>query len=1000
MTPPPLGFAIVKRRRSGYRRRVAAAMAFAVTAAVLAPVGTSRSAAQSSGGGALVVAWGGSLSDVGTAASLVAAGEGAAVVYAQSPQSLGFESAALVEQVAPQRVLLVGGTAVLEESIETELRGLASGVDIDRLAGASRIETAALAAERVLGDGETVVVANGWSLPDVGAAAASVAAGVADAVLYAAKDGLGEETRRVLSDRSPSSVLIAGGTAALSNGVAAEAATEAGSDTRRLGGATRVETAAFIAAEALNAGAEVAVVANGWSLNDVGIAASLAAGIPGSAVLYAADEDELGNATSDLIEGRSLRRIFVVGRVDRVGEHVFGVLGSSAATTRIESPVAAARQALGLSGSPDGLAVLESVEVGPQGATVQAAGATVVVPSGAVEAGTTVSIQEPTGRYEAGEFGGHVVSVDHDGPVRAPISVTWDLSHLTEEQTESVLMVSWDDTLGLWVPTYEDFEMVDGNLTVRTAEWSWRMPSWRDIARGIHEFATNTVQTGKEVLGWAVDAPKCSPPPQPNWVHKTSEPGTTRHAAIRLCYEAVGENALRMRAANNRTVSQLVYNDTPKGWGQAWRDPEFGFVYTLNGAFSHAAYEVLSNSDRAFVPPLSTTNVDIQQPDQTGRHTMRLSAKIEWSTVAADFYLFVLDDLNLDGRILGTAGQWGKTLSPFFGCSLVAIDGATSVSLQDARDDNISQVISGMPGLFRQCAADLNSNLERDAGKYRQNSRWSGTPIPAHDKNLSRLAGKLGKAVKYKAIADLVQYFVDLDQYESDTWTIKADGVTVPGMPTVRARGSAGSATATWSVDANSSPVDKWEVSLSGEGNRIFRDRSKTEHQWSGLTEGRYTLRIRAGNKAGWGNWSNSSTIYVASASQPGNIAVRTISAGGSHSCAIRTNRTLHCDGDNYSGKASPPAGQFVAVDDGDWHSCGIRIDGTVQCWGRNDFGESNPPAGTFTAVASGTHYTCGIRVAGAIECWGADGDRQSTPPVGQFTAIDTGGRHACGIRD
>ena len=136
----------------------------------------------------LAVALGSSLSDVGVGAGLVAGGVVDAVVMADAPVGLGEGAASVVRDAKPSAVVLVGGVAVLSDTVEGELRELSSGVRVERLWGETRVGTAAAGARRVLeGSGAAarpvVVLANGWSLADVGVAAGLVAAGGADAML-------------------------------------------------------------------------------------------------------------------------------------------------------------------------------------------------------------------------------------------------------------------------------------------------------------------------------------------------------------------------------------------------------------------------------------------------------------------------------------------------------------------------------------------------------------------------------------------------------------------------------------------------------------------------------------------------------------------------------------------------------------------------------------------------------------------------------------------------
>lgn len=83
-------------------------------------------------------------------------------------------------------------------------------------------------------------------------------------------------------------------------------------------------------------------------------------------------------------------------------------------------------------------------------------------------------------------------------------------------------------------------------------------------------------------------------------------------------------------------------------------------------------------------------------------------------------------------------------------------------------------------------------------------------------------------------------------------------------------------------------------------------------------------------------------------------------------------------------------------------HHCGVRTDGTMQCLGQNFSGEigdattSNPAVlvdvpgiSDWTAVVTGFHHTCGLRADGSLYCFGenfagaiGDGTSWSLPPV------------------
>ncbi|WP_419553140.1 S8 family serine peptidase [Candidatus Poriferisodalis sp.] len=199
----------------------------------------------------LVVANGWSPPDIGVAAALAARSGRSAVIYTERDR-LPEASAALLRDYQVARVILIGGTAAISEQVHDEIVAVASGASVSRLTGADRIDTAAQAARRVLGnpaaapDGVTLVIANGWSPPDVGVAAALAAATENSAVAYTNQGTLPEAAATLIRDYRPGRVIIVGGRAAVANDVrsAITEAAPSGADVRRITGRTRTDTAA------------------------------------------------------------------------------------------------------------------------------------------------------------------------------------------------------------------------------------------------------------------------------------------------------------------------------------------------------------------------------------------------------------------------------------------------------------------------------------------------------------------------------------------------------------------------------------------------------------------------------------------------------------------------------------------------------------------------------------------------------------------------------------
>ena len=313
--------------------------------------GSSGAGAGGSGGGGgsadfdvgvatFVVANGWSAPDVGVASVLAARISDAVVVYTAGGV-LSEETRELMREASPAEVIIVGGIAAVSRDVRTQMAAASPDSDVARVTGADRVATAAAAARRILGDASsagrvTLIVANGWSPPDIGAAAALAASSGRAAVVYVEAGRLPDATAALLGDYEVARVIVVGGTAAVSAevhdaiGAAAGGASGAsgagGVSISRLTGADRVDTAALAARRVLgNAAAApdgvTLVVANGWSPPDVGVAAALAAVTDNAAVLYTAG-GVLSQGTAALIGEYRVGQVIIIGGRAAVSDEV------------------------------------------------------------------------------------------------------------------------------------------------------------------------------------------------------------------------------------------------------------------------------------------------------------------------------------------------------------------------------------------------------------------------------------------------------------------------------------------------------------------------------------------------------------------------------------------------------------------------------------------------------------------------------------------------------
>lgn len=148
------------------------------------------------------------------------------------------------------------------------------------------------------------------------------------------------------------------------------------------------------------------------------------------------------------------------------------------------------------------------------------------------------------------------------------------------------------------------------------------------------------------------------------------------------------------------------------------------------------------------------------------------------------------------------------------------------------------------------------------------------------------------------------------------------------------------------------------------------------------------------------------------------------MSAGYSHSCAVRDTGAVVCWGTAHFGNTEAPQGVFVSVAVGLFHSCAVGESGEIACWGaegfaqgggdpdaapallvmgldasspilpgyayfdspvRVDRGQTNAPPGRYRSVSAGNFHTCAVRESGEVDCWGklSLGGGDVVPPAG-----------------
>ena len=213
--------------------------------------------------------------DALAAAPLAAANDGALLLT--RPGGLPQSTEAELKRLAPKSVVIVGGTGVVDAGMPERLRTLlGSPLNVERIGGADRYETARLIAAK-FGSTSTVYVATGRDYADaLGAAAIAGGRGVPVILVKGEQGRLDEQTLRTVAALGAKDVVIAGAEGAVSRGIADHLASR-GLAINRYGGIDRYATNAALNNASFGAGTGSVVLATGRDFPDALTGAVLAA---------------------------------------------------------------------------------------------------------------------------------------------------------------------------------------------------------------------------------------------------------------------------------------------------------------------------------------------------------------------------------------------------------------------------------------------------------------------------------------------------------------------------------------------------------------------------------------------------------------------------------------------------------------------------------------------------------------------------------------------------
>jgi len=225
-------------------------------------------------GGVVYVGTGENFPDA-VAAGSAAAADGAPILLTRGGK-LPAETTTELARLAPSQIYVLGGEGAVSVAVAG---GLAGYGPTTRLAGATRYATAAAISTARFAAADTVYVATGENFPDALAGAPAAAANHAP-ILLVTENTVPGPTARELDRLKPATTVILGGTAVVSDAVAAQLP----GTVIRLAGANRYATAVEISKATFSPGVPVIYLATGENFPDA-LAGGAVAGHDGGPIL-------------------------------------------------------------------------------------------------------------------------------------------------------------------------------------------------------------------------------------------------------------------------------------------------------------------------------------------------------------------------------------------------------------------------------------------------------------------------------------------------------------------------------------------------------------------------------------------------------------------------------------------------------------------------------------------------------------------------------------------
>ncbi len=219
-----------------------------------------------------------------------------------------------IERLGAKHAIILGGSVALSSFVDYQLQGL--GLDVERIGGESRFDTATNIAARLDGNPDKAIIANGITFADA-LAAAPFAAKNGYPILLTEKDKLPSSTSLAL--KGIQETIVVGGDAVVTDDVFSTLP-----DAIRIGGANRFETAAIMATTYHSGNA--AMISTGYEFADALTGSVLAAKRDAASLLV--KKDSVPEATKEAFKQLDLEKLYLLGGTSAVSDQVKAELTS------------------------------------------------------------------------------------------------------------------------------------------------------------------------------------------------------------------------------------------------------------------------------------------------------------------------------------------------------------------------------------------------------------------------------------------------------------------------------------------------------------------------------------------------------------------------------------------------------------------------------------------------------------------------------------------------